>query len=173
MKNIILLAGSMLLPAFLQAQPPAEFPAGWSMYLEAGQGMSTAFRKTTEQYWARLNLSAQYALIPGYLRLGIHVGAYYSAQQLQPLAGTSLSARLTTWNAGLLGTAANLHLHTDLLWAGQQQKAVGGGIRAELLNRLWVGPAVHRVFPQHSWWLQAQLGWRFSGNRMKKEAFNQ
>lgn len=163
----------LLSAAGLTAQQTTEFSPGWISYLNARQGLYTRFTAGTEGYAGSLSFTPLYTVIPGYLRLGLTASLHYSGQRVNAQAGPSITYRIKTWNAGLFGSAANLQVVMAHVWSGRNQPAVGGGICAELLNRIRMGPSVHHGYRQNEWWFQFETGWRIRSPRKKTEAFNQ
>lgn len=154
------------------SQGQTEFTKGWMLHVNARQGLTTRLTRGTEGYTGSLSLIPCYTMIPGSLRLGLSVGLRYHGQQVQAVSGPVLNLLLKTWHAGVFGSAANLHLVTEHLWAGKQHQAIGGGLRMELLQRIVLGPTVHRDYTHPEWWFQLETSYRLLRTRRKTESFN-
>lgn len=104
----------------------------------------------------------QYTLVPGKLRGGIIADAFYTGKKFQAAFGPTLSIKLKSLHAGPLGTAANIHVNFDYLVGTQKERLIGGGINADILDRVVIGLSVHRDYNLNTWWLQNSVGIRIS-----------
>ncbi len=155
-----------------QAQP-TEFAPGFVMHASLHSGFISSFSNSPELYVGGLQVIPQYTVIPGKMRAGIVAGAFYAAKNIEAEFGPNISVKLKTFNAGPMGSAANIHLSASHLWTTGKQKLIGGGIHADLLNRLVVGLTAHRDYEYKTWWLQSAIAIRISRTKKTIEIFNQ
>ncbi|MEO7768555.1 MAG: hypothetical protein ABIS01_14090 [Ferruginibacter sp.] len=168
--KIILLFFSFQLRA--QDQDP-EFPREFIMHLKLHNGMVTNFRSTSpDGYIGGLQLVPQYTIIPHLVRAGVIFDGFYAGKKLQGAAGPTLSIKLKTLQAKPFGSAGNIHINFDYLWGTEKQRLIGGGINADIGNRLVLGLTLHRDYNLNNWWLQNSLGLRISSIKKKIEPFN-
>ena len=155
------------------AQTDPEFPPGFIMHLKVHDGMSTSFRNSNDLFIGGLQLVPQVTAIPNLLRAGIIADGFYTNKNLQAAFGPTISVKLKTFQAGVFGSAGNLHLSVDHLWGTKHQRLIGGGINADLGNLLVFGISAHRDYRLENWWFQNSLGIRISKKPIVKEPFNQ
>jgi hypothetical protein len=157
MKGLPTLITAVLVFSFpaLRAQ---EFPKGWVMYLEGSQGMVTNFKSAPDVYTGSLLLTPQVTVIPDHLRLGAAAGLAFTDKKLLGLAGPQIALKLADFNAGPLGTLANVQAQVQYLWGGASERLFGGGIKAELGQLLVIGVTAHRDYNLNTWWFQGVLG---------------
>lgn len=154
------------------SQDDPEFPKGFIMHAKLHNGMITTFHAGADLFVGGFQLIPQFTIVPQKLRAGVIAGVFYASQQWQAAAGPTLSLKLKTINAGAFGSAANIHLTLDHLWGTRKQQMLGGGIHLDLLNKLTLGPTVHRDYKLNTWWFQFALGLRISKKEKVTEPFN-
>lgn len=156
----------------LWAQDP-EFPREFIMHLKLHNGMVTNFRgQTPDIYVGGIQLIPQYTIIKNVVRAGVVLDGFYTSKKLQAALGPTLSIKLKTLHAKPFGSAGNIHLNIDHLWGTEKQRLLGGGINADIGNRIVLGLAVHRDYYLNNWWLQNTLGLRISKVKKLSEPFN-
>ncbi len=154
------------------AQQDPEFKKGFIMHVDLHNGMISKFRSGNELFIGGLQWAPQFTLAPSHLRGGLKAGIFYTGQRVQTLIGPTLSLKLKTFKAGVFGTAGNLHLSLDHLWGSKQQRLFGGGLNLDLLNKIVLGPQLHRDYHLNNWWIQFKVGYRISRLARVKEPFN-
>ena len=155
-----------------QDQDP-EFPTEFIMHLKLHNGMVTNFKgNSPDQYVGGIQLVPQYTIVKRLIRGGVILDGFYTGKKLQAAAGPTLSIKLKTLHAKPFGSAGNIHLNIDHLWGTEKQRLLGGGINADIGNRLVLGLSLHRDYNLNNWWLQNTLGLRISKLVRKKEIFN-
>ncbi len=150
-----------------------EFPKGFIMHAKLHNGMITNFKASPDLYVGGLQFIPQITLVEHLLRGGFIAGGFYGGKKLEAQFGPTVSIKLKTINAGVFGSAANVHATVDHIWGTGKQKLVGGGIHIDLLNKLVLGFTTHREYQFNTWWLQTALGIKLSKTKKVKEPFNE
>ena len=150
-----------------------EFPKGFIMHAKLHNGMITNFKNSPDLYVGGIQLIPQLTIIEHRLRAGIIAGGFYGGKKIEGQFGPTVSIKLKTINAGVFGSAANVHATIDHIWGTDDQKLIGGGFHVDLLNKLILGLTAHREYRFNSWWLQTALGIRLSKKKKVKEIFNE
>lgn len=163
---------SLLILQCAKAQSDPEFKKAFIMHLDLHNGMQTNFKSGEDLFVGGIQLTPQWTLVPSRIRGGVKAGIFYNEQKVQTLFGPSISFKLKTFNASVFGTAGNLHLSLDHLWGSGKQRLLGGGINLDLLNRIVLGPQLHRDYSRNNWWIQFKVGYRISKVKKTKEPFN-
>lgn len=170
--SVIVLCSIISFGSSAQVQDP-EFPKEFIMHLKLHNGMVTNFNgNSADQYVGGIQLVPQYTIVPHLIRGGVILDGFYTGKKLQGAAGPTLSIKLTTLHAKPFGSAGNIHLNIDHLWGTEKQRLLGGGINADIGNRLVLALTVHRDYNLNTWWLQNTLGLRISSIAKKAEIFN-
>lgn len=157
---VVLSFGCLLSQA--QTQDP-EFPKEFIMHVRAHSGLVTNFKGSApDLFTGGLQLVPQLTVVENRIRMGVVAGAVYTNKKLGGLFGPTASLKLTNLSLKGFGTAGNLHLTIDHLWGTGKQKLTGGGIYADLLNKIVIGLDMHRDYNLNSWWLQGSLAFRIS-----------
>lgn len=152
----------------LNAQADPEFPKEFILHLRLHNGMVTDFNGFfPDQYTGGIQLVPQYTLLVNKIRGGIIADAFYTGKKLQAAFGPTVSVKLKTLHAGPLGTTGNIHLSFDYLLGTQRERLVGGGINADVLNRVVIGLCAHRDYNLNTWWFQNTVAVRI--NKLKKK----
>lgn len=146
----------------LAAQTDTEFPKEFIMHVKLHNGMVTNFTNAPDVYVGGIQLIPQYTLIEKKLRGGIIGDVYYTGKKIQAAVGPTISIKLKTFRVAPFGSAGNLHLSIDHLWGTNKERLLGGGINADIGNKLILGLSVHRDYNLNTWWLQNTLGLRIS-----------
>ena len=155
------------------AQNDPEFPKGYIMHLKIHNGAVTGFNRYPDLYVGGLQMVPQVTVVPGLLRAGAVAGAFYGDKKVQGLFGPTVSVKLKTIPAGIFGSAGNIHLSLDHLWGTDRQRLIGGGLHADILNRVVVGITAHRDYNLNTWWIQQATGIRISKKHIPVPPFNQ
>lgn len=134
-----------------------EFKKEGILHLRIHNGMVTNFAEAPDLYVGGMQLAWQYGVVPGRIRLGATGGVFYTNKQVQALAGPTASLLLKSFKAGEFGTAGNLHLSLEHLWGTEKQKLVGGGLHADVLNKLVLGLTTHYDYEWENWWIQTVI----------------
>ncbi|MCY7291386.1 MAG: hypothetical protein LH615_04310 [Ferruginibacter sp.] len=150
-----------------------EFPKGFIMHAKLHNGMITNFKNSPDLYVGGLQFIPQVTLIEHKLRGGFVAGGFYGGKQFEGQFGPTVSVKLKTINAGVFGSAANVHATVDHLWGTGKQKLIGGGLHIDLLNKLVLGFTTHREYQFNTWWLQTAFGIKLSKTKKIKEPFNE
>jgi hypothetical protein len=148
------------------AQQDVEFPKEFIMHLKLHNGMVTNFTHAPDQYVGGIQLVPQYTLVVNKIRGGIVADAYYTGKKMGAAFGPTVSFKLKSIKAGLFGGAGNIHLDIDHLWGTNKERLFGGGINADILNRIVIGFSAHRDYNLNTWWLQNTVAFRIS--KLKK-----
>ncbi len=154
------------------AQSDPEFPKEFIMHLKLHNGMVTNFTKAPDVYIGGIQVIPQYTIVPKKLRGGIIGDLYYTGKKIQAAFGPTVSYKLKTFRAAPFGSVGNVHVSIDHLWGTNKERLFGGGINADLGNKLVLGLAVHRDYNLNTWWLQNTLGIRISKVKKTPEPFN-
>ena len=141
------------------AQTDPEFSRGAILYLSAHQGVNTAFNASPDHYIGGMDLTTQFAIIPGHLRLGAGGGFVFTNKNISGLAGPRLAWKLKTFQLKPAGSVLNLQLQAEHLWGTDDEKLVGGLLGIELFKTLSFMVMAHREFHWDRWWFRAGLGW--------------
>ena len=156
---------------FAQADP--EFPKEFIMHLNWHNGMVTNFNGTApDVYTGGFQLVPQYTLVPHLIRAGVIGDVLFTDKKLQAAFGPTASLKLKTFALKPFGSGGNIFINVDYLWGTQHQHLFGGGINADLANKLVIGLSVHRDYSLNTWWLQSTVGIRISKIKKKPEPFN-
>ena len=135
--------------------------------------MVTNFTQAPDIYVGGIQLIQQYTLVEKLLRGGIIADVYYVSKKIQAAFGPTVSIKLKTFKAAPFGSLGNLHLNIDHLWGTNKERLIGGGINADIGNKIVLGLTLHRDYNLNSWWIQNTLGYRISKLKKKAEPFNQ
>ncbi|UFH52303.1 hypothetical protein [Spirosoma sp. KNUC1025] len=155
----LLLIGSLyFLPAKAQ-----EFPKGFSMPIELGQG----FNKPSEVsplYLLTLQAVPQVTIIPGRLKLGAVLGGFYPASHVGALAGPRLTLKLMEGPSVLTASSFNVHLLGEYLWATapsplNSRQLIGGGIGVGSSDLVTLAFKLHREVNQPATWFQFSISY--------------
>jgi hypothetical protein len=149
-----------------------EFPKGFIMHLRLHNGMQTQFNSTPDLYVIGAQVVEQATVIPGRLRAGVAIGAFYTNKKMNALIGPTVSLKIKSFRAGPFGTAGNVQLNLEQLWGSDDQHLFGGGVYLDLLNKIMVGLTAHRDYELNNWWLQTVLAFRLSKTPKVNEPFN-
>jgi hypothetical protein len=155
------------------AQNDTEFPKGFIMHAKIHNGMVTNFKQGIDVYVGGFQLLPQITVIKHKLRAGIVAGTFYSGKKLEGQFGVNTAVKIKTINALVFGGAANINLSAEHLWGTGKQKLFGGGINADVLNKMVLGFTAHRDYEFKTWWLQMSLGVRISKKKKTREKFNE
>ena len=150
-----------------------EFPKGFVMYAKLHDGMITAFNNTPDLFVGGIQLVPEVTVVEHLMRLGVIADGFYADKKIQGAIGPTLSIKLKTFKAGYFGSAGNVHLLVNHLWGTSNERLIGGGIVADVLNKFTIGITTHRDYQQNNWWFQNELGFRISKTKKPKEPFNQ
>ena len=155
------------------AQTDPEFPQEFIMHIKLHNGMVTNFGGASpDLYTGGVQLIPQYTIIAHLLRVGIVADGFYTSKKLQASAGPTASIKLKTFRVKPFGSAGNLFLNIDHLWGTQQQRLLGGGINADLGNKIVIALSAHRDYNLNTWWLQNSLSLRISKVKKRSSPFN-
>ena len=169
---MLVLLPSFCCSLFAQKNDP-EFPKEFIMHMKLHNGMVTNFHGLApDQYVGGLQLIPQYTFVPGKLRGGIIVDGFYTGKKFQAAFGPTISFKLKSINVGPVGTGGNIHLSADYLFGTQNQRLIGGGIHADVLNWVVIGLTAHRDYYHNTWWFQNAVGFRISKLKREDEPFN-
>ena len=173
MKHLHLLTLCVCLVAGkLFAQTDPEFPKGFIMYAKLHNGMVTNFKNNTpDLYVGGIQLVPMFTVVAHRLRAGIVADGFYTNKKLQAAIGPTIAWKIKTINAGVFGSAANINLTFDHLWGTEDQRLVGAGINADVLNLLLLGITAHRDYNLNAWWFESSIGIRISAKKKVKEPF--
>jgi hypothetical protein len=150
-----------------------EFPKGFIMHAKLHSGMVTNFKTDADLYVGGIQLVPQFTVVKNKMRAGIVAGAFYNGKIIDGQFGINTSVKLKTINALVFGGAANINLSAEHLWGTSKQKLIGGGINADILNKVVLGFTAHKDYEFKTWWLQMSLGIRISKKKKTKEKFNE
>lgn len=114
--------------------PETEFPKAWRFPLEFSQG----FIGEGIAYAGSFTLGANYAVLPGQLRLGVLAGPAVMNGSFKGLGGVRLAWRVKTFNTAI-GSWGNMQLQADHLWLTDGPALVGGGPVVEAGELVLVG----------------------------------
>ena len=155
-----------------QQQDP-EFPKEFIAHLKLHNGMVTNFKGNYPDFYVGgFQLIPQYTIVKNLIRGGLIVDAFYTNKKLQASIGPTISIKLKTLAAKPFGSVGNIHLNIDHLWGTGKQHLIGGGINADIGNRIVLAFTLHRDYNLNNWWLQNSLGLRISALKKKQEPFN-
>ena len=146
-RRVGLAAGALLAPGMSWAQ---EMPQGLALPLELGQGF-THGPTGPDLYLATLQLVPQWTLVPGRLRAGLVLGAFYPGTKVGGLAGGRLTVKIIDGPPVLLASSFHVHLLAEYLPAvrtgeGTWRQWLGAGVGLETSNVLGIVFKVHRDF---------------------------
>ncbi len=171
--RFIILFAFILFKQICIAQNDTEFPEGFIMHAKLHNGMVTNFKTGADLYIGGIQIIPQFTLVNHKLRAGIIMGAFYTGKVIEGQFGLNTSVKIKTINAFVFGGAANINLSAEHLWCTGKQKLIGGGINADLLNKLVFGFSAHRDYEFKTWWLQMSIGIRISKKKKVIEKFNE
>lgn len=154
-------------------QSDPEFPKGFIMHLKLHNGMVTDFKSSPDLYAGGVQLVPQVTVVEHLLRVGIIADGLYTGKKIQAAAGPNLSLKIATIYAGIFGSAANINVNFDHLWATEHETLIGGGINADLGNLIVIGLSAHRDYHFHTWWFQNSIGVRISKKVKPVDIINQ
>lgn len=148
-RRVGLLLSLSLPPALAWAQ---EMPKGFSLPIELGQGF--VHRPAGPNlYLATLQLAPQWTLLPGRLRGGLVLGAFYPGRGVGGLVGGRLTVNVLNGPPVLLASSFHVHLLAEYLPAvrtpgegGHWRQWAGGGVGLETSNLLGLALKLHRDF---------------------------
>ena len=153
----------------LAAQDDPEFKTGFILHLKLHNGMVTNFNSfSPDQYIGGIQLVPQYVFVKNKIRGGLIGNLFYTGKKLQAAFGPTVSLKLKTFKAGQFGSIANIHVNFDYLIGTSQQRLLGGGFNADVLNKLILGLSVYRDYHLNTWWLQNSLAIRIGKTKNKK-----
>lgn len=163
MKRSVLVAGLLCMHFLLHAQDP-EFPKKeFIMHLRAHSGMVTNFKGSSpDLFVGGVQLVPQFTVVENRVRMGVVAGGIYTSKKIYGLIGPTASLKLTNISLKGFGSAGNLHLTVDHLWGTGKQRLFGGGLFADILNKIVVGVDMHRDYNLNSWWFQGSVAFRIS-----------
>ncbi len=169
MRQLFFIVLYCLFSCGLTAQKDPEFPKEFIMHVRLHGGMVTNFHQfSPDQFTGGIQLIPQYTFLVHTMRGGIIADAFYTGKKLQAAFGPTVSLKLKTITAGPLGSAANIHLSVDYLLGTQQERLIGGGINADVLNWIVIGVSAHRDYHLNTWWFQNTVAVRISKLKKKK-----
>ena len=171
--KFIILFSCILFVQHCKAQYDTEFPKGFIMHAKLHNGMITDFKTGADLYVGGVQLVPQLTVLEHKLRAGIVVGTFYAGKVLEGQFGINTTVKIKTINALVFGGAANINLSAEHLWGTGKQKLIGGGINADVLNKVVLAFTAHRDYEFKTWWLQMSLGIRVSKKKKTKEIFNE
>ena len=141
-----LLVSRLLAPGLAWAQ---EMPKGTALLAELGQGFNRPPGGDVG-YLATLQLVPQWTVVPGRLRAGLVLGAFYPGTRLGGLAGGRATLRVIQGPPVLLASSFHVHLLGEYLpavWTGDNwQQWIGVGVGIETSNLLGLAFKLHRDF---------------------------
>ena len=128
-----------------------EMPKGFALMAEVGQGFSHLSSQADDRYLATLQLVPQWTVVPGRLRAGAVLGAFYPGTRVGGLAGGRATLRILQGPPVLLASAFHVHVLAEYLpvvrtGEGTWRQWVGAGIGIETSNLLSLAVKVHRDF---------------------------
>lgn len=140
-----------------------EFPNGFSMPIELGQGFNQPVGHSP-LYLLTLQAVPQVTLLPGRLRLGAVLGGYYPATRVGLLAGPRLMVKLLQGAPVLSASSFNLHLLGEFLWAttpapNNGRQLLGVGIGAGSSDLVTLSLKLHRDLKQPATFFQVCVGY--------------
>ena len=154
-------------------QADTEFPKEFIMHLKLHNGMVTNFKGAApDAYIGGLQLVPQFTIVPHAIRGGLVLDGFYNGKKIQGAIGPTISFKLKSLDLNPFGTAGNIHINIDHLWGSERQRLLGGGINADIGNKLVLALTLHRDYELNSWWIQSGLGLRISKVKKVKEPFN-
>lgn len=142
-----------------------EFPKEFIMHAKLHNGMITSFHRYPELYVGGLQLIPQYTFVPQLLRGGLIGDVYYTANKVQAAVGPTVSFKLKNFNLKPFGSGGNIHINIDHLWGTNKERLLGGGINADILNKLIISLTAHRDYHFKTWWFQNGIAIRISKNK--------
>lgn len=173
MKNVLIIFLNTIICFNAFAQNDPEFPKEFTLHLKYTNGLTTNFKTTLpDLYVGGLQLVPQYTIVPHLIRAGFIANILYTNKKLQGAFGPTASIKLKTLWAKPYGSAGNINLNIDYLWGTQHQRLLGGGLNADLANKIILGFTIHRDDVFNTWWLQNSLAIRLNKVKKIKEPFN-
>ncbi len=145
-----------------------EFPNGFSMPIELGQGFNQPTGRSP-LYLLTLQAVPQVTLIPNRLRLGVVLGGYYPATRVGLLGGPQLTVKLLQGAPVLSATSFNVHLLGEFLWAtapGSGRQLLGGGIGLGSSDLVTLSLKLHRDLRQSATFFQVGIGYNVSKRKI-------
>ncbi|MES2730186.1 MAG: hypothetical protein V4714_00490 [Bacteroidota bacterium] len=139
----------------LQAQ---EFPKGWVLPIELGQGLRTVSALHTDLYVGSVQLEPMYTLPGNRLRVGATLGGLYTNRMGEGMAGPRLALKLTDGPKLMKSTVYNLQVFGEHLWATHDIRLYGGGLALEVGQLGLFSLRAYHEYEHHEFWLQVSLG---------------
>lgn len=148
------------LPQLGQAQ---EFPKGFSLPIELGQGFNQPAGHSP-LYLLTLQAVPQVTLVPERLRLGAVLGGFYPGGRVGGLAGPRLTLKLFQGADMLTASSFNVHLLGEFLWATTPapetgRQLLGGGIGVGSSDLVTLAVRLHRDLNRPGTWFQVAVGY--------------
>lgn len=140
----------MLMVGLARPAQAQDMPKGFDVTAELGQGFHHP-RGEDALYLATLQVVPQVTVVPGRLRAGLVLGAFYPGTHLGGLAGGRATLKVLQGPPFLLAGSFHVNLQGEYLpavWTGANtwRQWVGGGIGLETSNLLSLAIRVHRDF---------------------------
>lgn len=168
MKFVTFAILSLLFCLNVSAQDP-EFPKEFIIHLNFHSGMVTDFSgKVPDLYTGGIQLIPQYTFITHLMRGGVVADGFYTNRKLQGAFGPTISIKLLTLKS-TFGSLGNIHLNFNHLWGTGSQRLIGGGINADLGNKIVFGLSLQRDYHLDNWWLQSNVAFRISKKTKGKQ----
>lgn len=148
-----------------------EFPKGeWTVHAGVATGMITNFKgNSPDLHTVYVPVKVQYTFLEDLLRGGLLIGPNYYGKRAGAMAGPTVSVKIKTFRAGSAGSLGNLHLSFEHLWGTENEKLAGGGIHADLGNKLVAGLQLHRDHQHNNWWIMPVLAIRLNKVKQPEE----
>lgn len=142
--------GALLMSGLAGPAQAQDLPQGFDVMAELGQGFHHP-RGGDALYLATLQVVPQLTVVPGRLRAGLVLGAFYPGTHLAGLAGGRATLKVFQGPPFLLASSFHVNLQAEYLpavWTGVDawRQWVGGGIGLETSNLLSLSFRVHRDF---------------------------
>ncbi|QJW90475.1 hypothetical protein HNV11_14350 [Spirosoma taeanense] len=156
----------ILLGILYERTQAQEFPRGFSLPIELGQGFNQPVG-SPPLYLLTLQVVPQVTLIEKRLRLGAVLGGFYPGARVGGLAGPRLTLKLLEGPPILSATSFNLHLLGEFLWATAPaleggRQLLGGGIGLGSSDLVTVAFKLHRDLNQPATWFQVSIGYNIA-----------
>jgi hypothetical protein len=156
-----------------QNKRDTEFPKEFIMHLKLHNGLVTNFSNLPELYTGGLQFVPQYTIVPQKIRAGVITDFYYTNKKISAAFGPTFSYKIKTFKAAPFGSLGNINVNVDHLWGTNKEKLIGGGINADIANKIVIGLSFHRDYNLNTWWVQNSIGIRISSVKKTIEIFNQ
>ncbi|GAB3556242.1 hypothetical protein [Spirosoma fluminis] len=159
MQRVVLL---LILGILHRAAVAQEFPKGFSLPIEIGQGFNQP--AGTPLYLLTLQAVPQVTLVPGRLQLGAVLGGFYPATHVGVLAGPRVALKVLAGKPILSASSFNLHILAEFLWATAPEltkgrQLLGGGIGIGSSDLATVSLRLHRDLAHSATWFQVSIGY--------------